>query len=96
MRHVRILIEGETYLTLEAISECYDCDVSWLREAYDRGLLGGGRVHSGAIALHITVLDRVAEVIRLARYQGLGFETIVVLLDQRVEQSVHLFVDVEP
>ena len=28
------------------------------------------------------VLDRVAEVVRLARYQGLGFEAIVVLLGE--------------
>jgi len=85
----RIFIEGETYLTLEAIGECYECEVSWLREAYESGLLGGGRTYSGSVVLRVTVLDRVAEVIRLSRYQGLGFEAIVVLLGEAVEEGVH-------
>lgn len=88
MNEVRILIEGESYLTLEAISECYECEPSWLLEAYEFGLLGGGRTHAGLLVLHVNVLDRVAQVVRLSRYQGLGFETIVVLLGEAVEPRV--------
>jgi hypothetical protein len=80
MSSVTIRIGDETYLTLEAISECYGCEVSWLREAYDYGLLGGGRLYSDTIVLRVTLLDRVAEIVRLGRYQGLSFETIFVLL----------------
>jgi hypothetical protein len=78
--HVRIQIDGQSWLTLEAISECYECEVAWLREAYAAGLFGRGRPWAGSIALRIAVLDRVAEVLRLSRYQGLGLEAIVVLL----------------
>ena len=42
--------------------------------------LGGGRIHSGTLVLSVRVLDRVAEVVRLGRYQGMSFETIFVLL----------------
>jgi len=77
---VRIRIESESYLTLEAISECYECEVTWLREAYEFGLLGDGRVYSGSIVLSVRVLDRVAEVVRLGRYQGMSFETIFALI----------------
>ncbi len=88
MSEVRITIEGESYLTLEAISECYDCDARWLREAYEFGLLGRGRVEGGRVVLRLTVLDRVAEVVRLGRYQGLGFEAIEVLIGEAVDVEV--------
>lgn len=75
-----ILIEGRSYLTLEMISNCYDCDVTWMSEAYELGLLGTGYNWEGRLVFAVTILDRVAEVVRLGRYQGLSFETIVVLL----------------
>lgn len=77
---MRIVISGQSYLTLETISECYECEVAWLREAYDFGLLGRGVVHRDTIVLSVRVLDRVAEVVRLSRYQGCSFETILVVL----------------
>jgi hypothetical protein len=80
MTSVAIRIDDESYLTLEAISECYECEVTWIHEAYEFGLLGGGRVYSGRVVLSVRVLDRVAQVVRLGRYQGLGFEAIFVLL----------------
>ena len=80
MSDLRIVVEGESYLSLEAVSECYDCGTAWLRDAYDFGLLGGGRLHRGDLFLHVTVLDRVAEVWRLHHYEGLAFEAILVVL----------------
>ena len=77
---VTIRIENESYLTLEAISECYDCEVAWLREAYDFGLLGGGRAYANTVVFSVAILDRVAEVVRLGRYQGMSFDAIFVLL----------------
>jgi len=94
MSDVRIRIEGETWITLEEISACYECETAWLREAYEIGLLGGGREQSGKLLLRVTVLDRVAEIVRLSRYQGLAFETIVVLLAQ-TEERFHFVVDLE-
>ena len=82
MNDPRIRIDEESYLTLEAISECYECEVAWLREAYEFGLFGGGRLYLDTIVLSVTVLDRVADVVRLGRYQGIGFEALVVLLGE--------------
>jgi hypothetical protein len=87
MTEVRIRIEGQTWISLEGICECYECDMSWLREAYEFGLLGGGRIHGGHLMLRITVLDRVARVLRMSRYEGLGFEAIVVLLGDPEEEA---------
>jgi len=75
-----IRIEGEAYLSLEVISDCYECEVAWLREVYDTGVLGGGRHHEGTLVLRAVVLDRVADVVRLVRYQGLAVEEAAALL----------------
>jgi hypothetical protein len=80
MSRTTILLEGRTWITIEAISECYECEVAWVREACDYGLFGTARVHAGTLVLRVTVLDRVARVVRLSRYEGLGFEAIVALL----------------
>lgn len=89
MSTLRILIDGRTYLTLEDISDCYQCEVSFLRDAYEVGLLGGGRRFGGRLVLEVTILDRVADVVRLSRYQGLSLETIVVLLGDRAPDLAH-------
>ena len=95
MSDVRIVIEGESYLTPEAICECYECESSWLYEAYEFGLLGDGLAHDGTVVFRVTVLDRVAQVLRLSRYQGLGFEAIVVLLGETVEQRIDVVAEIE-
>jgi hypothetical protein len=80
MSRTTIVLEGRSWITIEAISECYECDVSWVREACDYGLFGTVRAYAGTLVLRVTVLDQVARVVRLNRYEGLGFETIVALL----------------
>lgn len=87
MRNVRIRIEEQSYLSLDGISECYECEVSWLQEVYDLGLLGSGREHAGRIVLSVAILDRVAEVIRLNFHEGLPLDVIVVLLGEPGETS---------
>lgn len=73
-------IGGETWLTLEAVADCYDCESAWLRDAWSHGLLGSGLEFEGRVLLHVAVLDRVAEVVRLGRHQGLAFEAISLLV----------------
>jgi hypothetical protein len=90
MSTLRIRIEGETYLTFEAISQCYQCEIRWLQEVYETGLFGGGLIYEGTVVFHVTVLDRVAEVVRLNRYQGLGLDAIVVLLGDLPELPLRL------
>jgi hypothetical protein len=73
-------IEGQAYLSLETVAQCYECEVAWLREAWLHGLFGRGIEYEGHLLLHVAVMDRVADVLRLGRHQGLSFESIVVLL----------------
>jgi len=92
---VRIHIEGESWLTLEAISECYGCEVAWLQEAYEFGLLGNGRVHLGQVLLRVVVLDRVADLVRLGVYQGLTFETMAAMLGDDPLEAFRVSIVVE-
>ncbi len=87
MSDVVIRIEGHSWITFEAISECYECEVAWVREAYEVGLFGVARPHAGTLVLRATVLDRVARVLRLSRYEGLSFDAIVVLLGEPDEDE---------
>jgi hypothetical protein len=75
-----IRIEGESWLSIEAVADCYECETAWLREAWRYGLLGSGLQVEGKLLLHVALLDRVADVIRLGRHQGLAFEVIGILL----------------
>ena len=87
---VSIRIDGEVFLTFEAVGECYECEVAWLRRAYDAGLLGGGRMHGGLLLLPAARLDRVAQVVRLSRYEGLAFETILALLGDLLDEEADI------
>ena len=82
MSDVVIRIEGQSWVTLETISECYECEVAWVREAYAYGIFGVARPHAGTLVLRATMLDRVARAWRLSRYEGLSFDAIVVLLGE--------------
>jgi len=76
----RIVIEGESYLSLETIADCYHIEVVRLREAYGLGLLGHGRDHGGTIVVATRHLDRVAEIVRLHVYHRLDLDVIGELL----------------
>lgn len=80
MTVTRTRIRGESYLTLETVAECYQCEVSWVRAVYAEGLLGPGVVRSGRVLVRSAVLDRVATVYRLSVHQGVPLETVSVLL----------------
>lgn len=85
MKYLRVLIEGETYLSLTAVAECYDCEVEWMLEVYRFGLLGRGRVVGEEIVVCARVLDRVAEVVRLSLYHGVGLGALALLLQPERE-----------
>lgn len=81
-------IGGEAWLTLETVAECYDCDSAWLHEAWGHGLLGAGLPFEGRVLVHVAVLDRVAEVVRLGRHHGLPFEAIALLVGPDPAEAV--------
>lgn len=74
------VIEGELHLGFDEISQCYACDAAWMREAYEFGLFGPGRLHEGDIVLAARRLDRIADVVRLGFHQGWAFESIALIL----------------
>jgi len=80
-RQVRIVIEGETYLTLQTVAECYHCEVTWVHEVYEFGLLGSGRQVGSDIVIPARVLDRLAAIIRFSRYYGLNLAGIALALN---------------
>ncbi len=81
MTVARVVIRGESYWTLEAVAESYQCEVTWLRTVYDYGLLGRGERLEGSVAVHVRQLDRVATILRLHVYQGLELSAVRLLLE---------------
>lgn len=79
----RITIEGESYLTLHGIAECFSCEVAWVEEVYALGLLGSGRSANGEIVVMSSLLDRVAEIRRFNVYYGVHLTAVSFLLERR-------------
>ena len=81
MKRVRVTIEGETYISLEGVAQCYECEVTWLREVYSLGLLGRGRIVEETVVIESCMLDRVAEVIRMSVHQGIDLAVVAAILE---------------
>ena len=90
-----IRIGGEAWLALETVADCYECDVAWLHEAWSHGILGAGMEFEGRVLVHVAVLDRVAEVVRLGVRQGLSLEAIALLVSGDPAEAVLTAVVVE-
>lgn len=72
---------GGRYLTLSVVAECYAVEVRWVREVYEYGLLGSGRLEGGEPAIASVMLERVAVIRRLQLQAGLNLEGVALLLD---------------
>lgn len=81
MRKDAIYIEGELYLTLEAVAEVYSVQTAWLRRACSQGLLGPPVHHGSQLCLAAVELDRVARIVRMNTVLGLEFEAIALMLE---------------
>ena len=79
----RITIEGESYLTLTGIAECFSCEVSWIEEVYSLGLLGVGRNADGEFVVLSSLLDRVAEIRRINVHYGVHLTAVSILLERK-------------
>ena len=79
----RITIEGESYLTLTGIAECFSCEIAWVEEVYSLGLLGIGRDADGEIVVLSSVLDRVAEIRRMNVHYGVHLTAVSILLERK-------------
>ena len=81
MTSVRITLHGESWITIETVAETFACEVSLVRQVYERGLLGPGERVDQALFVRTAMLDRVAVIVRMHVHQGLGLSAIEVLLD---------------
>ena len=80
MTRAAVTIRGETYLTLETVADCYDCELAWVEQIFHLGLLGTGERVEGLVAIPSRMLERVAEVLRLCRYHGVDPSVVELLL----------------
>jgi hypothetical protein len=75
-----VIIRGEHYLTLQGVAESFQIEVEWVQEVYDFGLLGSGERVGGTVAISARLLDRVAEIRRMNRIQGVNLAGIALVL----------------
>ena len=80
MKSVVVTIRGERYITLDAAAECYQCEVTWVEQVYAFGLLGRGEPVGAGVAIRTSMLDRLARLVALCRYQGLELDTAAAFL----------------
>jgi chaperone modulatory protein CbpM len=76
----RILVHGQLYLTLQDVAECYHVELAWVRDVVDFGLLGRCERTRGTLVVAASKLDRVADILRLQRQQGLNLAGVALLL----------------
>ncbi len=77
----QLTIRGERYVTLATVAECYACETRWVERVYSEGLLGRGVVQEGTVVIHVRMLERVADIVRLHVYQGVSLELVAAFLD---------------
>lgn len=82
-----IVIRGERYVTLAAVAESFEIELTWVQEVYDFGLLGQGETVGGSVAIAARLLDRVAAIRRMNRVQGVNLAGIALLLDDGAEAT---------
>lgn len=86
MSRATFTIRGETYLTLDVVAECYDCELAWVQQIFRLGLLGVGEDVEGLLAIPSRMLDRVAEIRRLCHYHGVDPTIVEVLLAEEAPE----------
>jgi hypothetical protein len=79
VRRATLTIRGESYVTLETVADCYECEIAWVEQIFALGLLGAGESFEGLVAVPTRMLERVAAIRRLCHYHGVD-PTIVELL----------------
>lgn len=79
MTRMHVVIHEETYLTLDVIAECYECEIEWIERVYAMGLLGAGEQIEGRTAIPARMLERVAQLRGLCHHQGLDPSLVDVL-----------------
>ena len=78
MNDDKLYHEGQLYLTLETVAKIYQLQVVWLREVFDRGLLGRGVDSGTTVCIAAAQIDRVATIVRL---HGLGLDVEAICLE---------------
>ena len=79
----RFVHEGETWVTVEAVAECYRVDERLVCDACRAGLLLYTEDVAGVMAIAVHDLDKLSVLIRLHVYQGVPLESVALYLTVR-------------
>lgn len=77
----RLVVRGETFVTLEVAAQCYQLEPAFVREVYRAGLLGPGELTDLGPAIPAPMLERLARVVRLTRHLELDLEFAALFLE---------------
>lgn len=77
----RLVVRGETYVSLEAAAECYQLELAFVREVYRAGLLGPGELTELGPAIPAPMLGRLARIVRLTRHLELDLDLAAFFLE---------------
>ena len=75
--------DGESWVTVEAVAECYHVDAGLICSACEAGYLVNTVDAAGALAVAVRELDRVAVLVRLHVYQGVSLDAVGLFLEVR-------------
>ena len=79
----QFLQQGEAWVRVEAVAECYHVEVSMLSTACEQGYLTHTVDATGALAVAVREFDRVAVLVRLHVYQGVSLDAVGLFLEVR-------------
>lgn len=74
-------IHGETYVSLEDISEVCHVEITWVQQVYELGILGPGEHIESVTVVPASFLDRAVRVRRITLQTGLDLDAAVVLFN---------------
>ncbi len=80
MNAPRLVVRGETYVSLEAAAECYQLELTFVHEVYRAGLLGPGELTELGPAIPIPMLERLARIVHLTRHLELELDLVALFL----------------
>lgn len=81
MKPRTLQIEGKTYVTVETVAGCLQCETQWVLEVYEQGLLGEGVRRDNTVAIAARMMDRMVTIQRFNKDLGIALSAIAAVLD---------------
>jgi hypothetical protein len=77
----RVVVQGRTYIALETAAECYQVDAAFVHRVYVAGLLGNAERAGDVLMIEVSMLEQLAQAVRLHHHLGFDLETVALLLE---------------